>query len=713
MGWGGDAVGGGRRDRLHAVLLHGMVMGTNHDSRKNPPVLRFAEELLIFLLDKQSGQLTPVSDSVLYYALAGTVLMDLALEDRIDTDLERLVLIDSTPLNDDLLDPALAVIAAETGGHDTAHWIERLATPEMAGNVQDNAINRLIERGILEQDSGGFLSLTRLVGRARRYPMVDGRAGREVEGRIMGILFADDVPHPRDAMLIAVVDASGIFERILSPEERAEVADRIDLLRRLDLIGRTVSDAIRGLGAPDSDDGSKPGAIIPGPEERAEALAGQPVATGGLPVLGHAIGLSTDPMAFLTKQYRALGPVFRVRVPGDAITVLAGPEANAFLQRQSRLYLRSLDAMAPMVRRLRAHRALLNMDGGEHFRLRKAINRSYSHNVALEHLDVSAGVATRAISGWPEEEPFAILPALRPILAEQAARVITGSTVSARFDDLSRYVDTVIAYASRRVPKWTLRLPGVRRARAVTCRMAEEMLNAHDPRLRAGAEPNLIDALIELHRADPQFLPQNELRVGSLAPFLAGLHTTGATAAFMLYEVLRQPEIHAAMQAEADALFEGEGPSPNKLRGMDVTNRALMETLRLYPVAGLVLRDVVNTFEMAGHTIPYGEQIIIAATVPHFCEEHFPDPLRFDIDRYLPERNEHRARGVYAPFGLGAHRCIGSRFAEVQIALTIATLLHLAQVTLHSPRGKLKPKYDPALTPGKALRIKVARRHRS
>ena len=135
MGWGGDAVGGGRRDRLHAVLLHGMVMGTNHDSRKNPPVLRFAEELLIFLLDKQSGQLTPVSDSVLYYALAGTVLMDLALEDRIDTDLERLVLIDSTPLNDDLLDPALAVIAAETGGHDTAHWIEHLATPEMAGNV--------------------------------------------------------------------------------------------------------------------------------------------------------------------------------------------------------------------------------------------------------------------------------------------------------------------------------------------------------------------------------------------------------------------------------------------------------------------------------------------------------------------------------------------------------------------------------------------------
>ena len=257
-------------------------------------MLRFAEELLIFLLDKQSGQLTPVPDSTLNYALAGTVLMDLALEDRIDTDLERLVLIDSTPLNDGLLDPALAVIAAETGRHGTAHWIERLATPETAGNVQDTAINRLIERGILERNSGGFLSLTRLVGRARRYPMVDGPAGREVEARIMGVLFADDVPHPRDAMLIAVVDACGIFDRILSSEEKAEVADRIDLLRRLDLIGRTVSDAIRGLGASDSDDGPEPGAIILAPEQRAEALALQPVAKGGLPILGHATDRPLD-----------------------------------------------------------------------------------------------------------------------------------------------------------------------------------------------------------------------------------------------------------------------------------------------------------------------------------------------------------------------------------------------------------------------------------
>ncbi len=673
-------------------------------------MIRLAEELLVFLLDKQSGHLTPVSDRTLHHALAGAVLMDLALEGRIDTDIERLVMVDPTPLGDGLLDPALARIAEDVGGHDTAHWIERLATPEIAGRVQDGAIARLIERGILERDSGGFLSLTRLVRRARRYPVSDGEWPREIDARIMGILFADDVPHPRDAMLIAIVHACGIFDRLLSPEERADVADRIDLLQSLDLIGRTVSDAISSARVAGPDDAPGPGRIIPSPEQRAEALARQPMATGGLPVLGHALGLANDPFAFLTKQYRALGPVFRVRVPGGAMTVLAGPEVNTFLQRSGRLFLRSFKAMGPLVQRLGAHRALLNMDGNEHLRLRKAISKAFSHQVVLDRLDVTTDIAAGEVSGWPEGKSITVLTALRRIVVEQTAQVLGGTTALPLIDDLTYYIDTVIACFSRRAPKWKLRTPRARRARASVCRLAEGMLNAHDPERRAGMAPDLVDELIGLHRADPQFLPQNELRWTSLGPFLAGLHTATGVAAFMLYEVVRQPEVYGAMQNEADTLFAGEGPSSDKLRKMDVTNRALMETLRLYPVAGLVMRDVVNTFEMAGHTIPFGEQIMIPVTVSHFCEEHFPDPLRFDIDRYLPERNEHRPRGVYAPFGFGTHRCIGARFTDVQIVLTIATVLHRAHITLDPPHFKLKPKYAPVLTPGDALKIKIARR---
>ena len=79
-------------------------------------MLRFAEEIMLLLLHDENGDFAPVSELSLQCALAGAVLMDLALENRIDTDTERLILLDKTPTGDDLLDPTLANIAESTTG---------------------------------------------------------------------------------------------------------------------------------------------------------------------------------------------------------------------------------------------------------------------------------------------------------------------------------------------------------------------------------------------------------------------------------------------------------------------------------------------------------------------------------------------------------------------------------------------------------------------
>ena len=81
-------------------------------------MLRFAEEIMLLLLDDGGGEFTDLPALSVEYALAGAVLMDLALENRIDTDLERLFVIDPTPLEDDLLDPTLACIAQSAETHD-------------------------------------------------------------------------------------------------------------------------------------------------------------------------------------------------------------------------------------------------------------------------------------------------------------------------------------------------------------------------------------------------------------------------------------------------------------------------------------------------------------------------------------------------------------------------------------------------------------------
>lgn len=218
-------------------------------------MLRFAEELVLLLLDKESGALVPVPDRVMRCAFAAAVLMDLALENRIDSDLERLILVDSTPTGDDLLDPILKSIAASSESHDTAWWIDRMAEPARANAVRSGALNRLVKMGILKQETGGLFSLASRVERSRRYPLVDGEAGREVELRIMTALFTDEIPSPRDVMLIALVDSCRIFDRLLSPSEQAEIRDRIDLICRLELIGRSISDAIRKAGIPNTTSG--------------------------------------------------------------------------------------------------------------------------------------------------------------------------------------------------------------------------------------------------------------------------------------------------------------------------------------------------------------------------------------------------------------------------------------------------------------------------
>ncbi len=201
--------------------------------------LRFAEEVMLLLLDDEGERFLRVPDWSLRYALGGGVLMDLAFEDRIDTDLEKLVLVDSTPLGDELLDPMLAEIAAREGTHNARFWVERAAA--RSGEIREAAIERLIGRGILEQKEDRFL----WVFRSRRYPVLDdGTAEREVKLRIMELLFSDMIPTPRDVVIICLADACGIFAELLSRRELQQALPRIQFLRQMDLIGQAVTAAV-------------------------------------------------------------------------------------------------------------------------------------------------------------------------------------------------------------------------------------------------------------------------------------------------------------------------------------------------------------------------------------------------------------------------------------------------------------------------------------
>ncbi len=646
-------------------------------------MLRFAEEILVLVLDEERGDLGPnLPARSLDLALAGAVLMDLALEDRIDTDLERLILVDPTPFGDDILDPTLAEIAKDGRSRDTAYWLGRIAA--RGDGIRRTALARLIERGILRSEAQGLLSLVPSVSRSRLYPAADGQPVEEARLRIMRILFSDEVPDPRDIAIIALANACGVFRTILSSEEREQVEDRIDLLKNLDLIGRTMSLAIEGLKEPDDPP--------PGPRRLKEI----PVVPG-LPLVGNGLAMRKGVVTFLARQHRKLGPIFRIRVPGRRFVCIAGPEAANFLTSRGKTVFRSLEPMANFHKQMDASRSILTMDGIDHVMTRKAQARGYAVRVMRDRSQEVVDITRDELGKWPVGEPFEALPAFQNVIAEQMGYMMAGYSPQGYRRELCTLLGGLLLSAS--VFPHIMKLPRYRRARARGQELARAVL-AHKRKVGPRrSTPDFIDLMLELREADPQLLPETNLNLTVLAPYMVGLDTTASTCGFMLYNMLKRPGLMERMTAEADALF-AEGPvSGEGLRGLDVSRRVAMETLRLHPVSPAVLRTTANSFEFAGHRVPAGTQVMIGTAVGHTLEEFFPDPERFDIDRYTPARGEHRQRGAYVPFGAGNHRCLGSGLVPVQLGLTMATILRELVLEPLDPDHALRVRSFPTMQP--------------
>jgi Golgi phosphoprotein 3 len=203
-----------------------------------------AEEFLLLSHDEHSGRMLYATQPITQIALVGAVLMDLAFCDRIDTDLQQLMLVDPAPTGEPALDHILGKIVEDKNEQRSIRdWIDRLA-PE-AERVRELSLQRLIERGILREEEGRFL----WVFSTRRYPMVDDKEQTEVKLRIAQLLMSDDIPEARDIAILNLADACGLLHEIFSNQELSRLEERIEQLTRMDLIGQAISATIDELRA--------------------------------------------------------------------------------------------------------------------------------------------------------------------------------------------------------------------------------------------------------------------------------------------------------------------------------------------------------------------------------------------------------------------------------------------------------------------------------
>ena len=309
-----------------------------------------------------------------------------------------------------------------------------------------------------------------------------------------------------------------------------------------------------------------------------------------------------------------------------------------------------------------AGRIVASMDGPEHVRLRKEVGFGYSHKLMEGRVDEAIRVIQEDVAGWPEDKPLPGLPVWQHIVVEQLGVLSSSMSLREYMADIIIFTKNMLAtHVARVQPRLMLYRPHVQRAIKRMDELAQRILAAHEPEKRLNKPTDAVDHVLDLHSRDPQFMPATDLYEQVLGPFVAGIDTAAGVCSFMFYELLRQPDLRAQVTAEADALFAGGTPTVGALHELDVIRRAAMETMRLYPLSpALTPRTVSNPFEFAGYQIPAGETVLVAYTVPLLMPEYFPDPQRFDIDRYTQDRAEHRQSGVYVPFGVGTHSCLGA-----------------------------------------------------
>ena len=445
----------------------------------------------------------------------------------------------------------------------------------------------------------------------------------------------------------------------------------------------------------------------------------RPPLVPGLPLLGSALAISRGVPAFLTKMYRAYGPIFRIRMVGREFTVMAGVDANLFMAKDGDAHLSSRDAWADFVGEYGATVSVMKEDGELHARLRKLMKRGYSRSAIAPHLDRIVAIARDELRAWPEGKAVSVTDAMKPIITEQLGQVLAGRSPRAHLDDLRRFLGSALAmFVARSRPPVMRHLPGYRRARARVMALGREVLESHRTK-GPPANPearDLIDDLLAAVAEEPTLLAPEDLLHATLGPFIAGLDTVASASSFLLYALAAHPEVMARARAEADALFAataGRAIALDDLKLLKTLTAAAMESLRMYPIAPAAVRTAASDFSFGGHRVARGTNLLIATSVTHFLEELHPAPHAFDIDRYAPPRNEHRIAGAYAPFGAGAHICLGAGLAESQLVLTVATLLHEAELTLDPPDYQLRVIAWPATAPDRRFRLRVRRRRRS
>jgi cytochrome P450 len=326
---------------------------------------------------------------------------------------------------------------------------------------------------------------------------------------------------------------------------------------------------------------------------------------------------------------------------------------------------------------------LLTTEGAVHRRQRKATQPAFRPERIQSYGDAAVEETLAWCARWEEGGVLDVAREMSDLAVAIAARTMLGrrigpdqaAGVSKALDDaLVPYTPATLPYARL---KLHLPLPSsfrFRRARSHLQQFVAHAIREH--RKHPERYDDLLTILLRSHDADGEDRVMADRRVidEAVTILVASFETTSRAIAWSWYLLSEHPDEEERLHAETHAVLSGRPPAASDARLLRHTRNVFAESMRIYPPAYAVVRETIRDMDLGEYVVPARTLLLMCPYVVQRDERFFPDPLRFDPDRWTAERKASLPPFAYFPFGGGSRRCIGEAVAWDEGTLVLATI---------------------------------------
>lgn len=420
-------------------------------------------------------------------------------------------------------------------------------------------------------------------------------------------------------------------------------------------------------------------------------------------------GLHHDPTAVMTDLHRRHGDLVHFRIgPQHVYVVLRADLIREVLVNHQRSFKKGPGFEAA---RIVLGDGLLTSEGDFHLRQRRMLQPAFHRRRVAAHGGIMVQEAARVGEAWSDGE-------VRDIAAdmtELSLRVVTRALFGAELDDEARDIGRAVAEVGEFFDYLTVALlpvllrtplPRVRRFRRGIAELERATARVIAERRSAAGEADgdLLSILLAARDVDGDGTGMSDAQVRdeALTLITAGHETTGNGLNWAWYMLAQHPEVEARFHAELHAVLGGRTPAAGDAAALVYTEAVLLEAMRLYPPAWGIERRALRDQSIGGYVIPAGAAVLMPTYVTNRDPRLFPDPLRFDPDRFLPAAGSARPDWAYPLFGAGTRKCIGAGFAILEAVLVLAELGRRYRLRL-DPAHEVVPQARVSLRPRDGL----------